>query len=158
MKAQETPPPLSPAKTLWSQASYLKTVLEELDGLLFSRLTRDQKALQASITTAVRSSRGREIVFTSEWLGYLPFGCYCWLEHRNDEGVSQNIDLPFGTGERDLMVLERRGFLEKIGERRNPVDAFDYRLTYRVHTPGGERAPTPEILSRPDAGPVQIIF
>ena len=140
MKAQETPPPLSPAKTLWSQASYLKTVLEELGGLLFGRLTRDQKALQASIATAVRTSRGREIVFTSEWLGYLPFGCYCWLEHRNDEGVMQDIDLPFGTGESDLKVLERRGFLEKIGERRNPVDTFDYRLTYRVH-PAGARRP-----------------
>jgi hypothetical protein len=53
MKAQKTPPPLSLGKTLWLQASYLKTVLEELGGLLFGRLTRDQKALQASIATAV---------------------------------------------------------------------------------------------------------
>jgi hypothetical protein len=116
----------------WLQEGYLKTLLEKLGCWLFRSLTRDQKALQERIASAVKTSCDREIVFTSEWLGYLPFGCYCWLEYTNEEGVIQDIDMPFGCGERDLAALERHGFLQKTGERRNPDDSFDYSLNYRV--------------------------
>ena len=117
-------------------AGYLTTVLEELGGWLFGRLTRDQKALREGIATAVGTFGGREIVFRSEWGGYLPFGCDWRLEHTSEQGVTRDIDVP--CSERDLAALERSGFLEKIAERRNPDDAFDCSLTYRVR-PG--RAP-----------------
>lgn len=111
-------------------AGYLTTVFEELGGWLFGRLTRDQKALREGIATAVGTFGGREIVFRSGWGDYLPFGCDWRLEHTSEDGVARTIDVP--CGERDLAVLERSGFLEKVGERRNPDDSFDYSLTYRV--------------------------
>lgn len=117
---------------LKSLAGTLTELFEVGISRLFGRLTRDQKTLRARIADAVAGAGGRDIVFTSEWLGYLPFGAYCWLEHTDATGVTTEIKLPFGCGESDLAALVRCGFLEQIGARRNPDDLFDYTLTYRV--------------------------
>lgn len=88
-----------------------------------------QQAVKEKIETAVKAAGCTEVVYRSEWLGYLPFGMYHWIEC----GGSDIQDLPFEFGRDDLTALEQSGFLEKTKEHTNPKDEFDRSTWYRVH-------------------------
>ena len=63
-----------------------------------------------------------EIVYCSEWLGYLPYGAYQWIEAA---GRDVSAGMPAGWTLDDLLVLEREGFLERLA-------AEEGRITFRV--------------------------
>jgi hypothetical protein len=65
----------------------------------------------------------------SEWLGYLPFGVYHWIEHL---GRDLSSDLPGGWTLEDLLALEQAGFLHRLDASQNPEDEFDRQIRYRV--------------------------
>ena len=93
-------------------------------------LTDRQNLIRDRISTAVISSSTAEIVYCSEWLGYLPFGLYQWIEC-NQEDISR--DFPSGWEGEDLAALETCGFLEKIGEWQDPQDDMNRKTTFKVH-------------------------
>jgi hypothetical protein len=80
------------------------------------------------ILAAVALGGHREITYCSDWLGYLPFGVYQWVEC----GGVEVREVPSGWSGEDLAALEAAGVLEKTGEWRNPADEYESKVTYRV--------------------------
>ncbi|CAH0238247.1 hypothetical protein E3Z27_12705 [Pseudomonas mediterranea] len=88
-----------------------------------------QAIIKDLITAVVKARKSDEIVYQSEWLGYIPFGVYHWVECRGEDVSS---DFPFGWSLEDLAGLEQMGFLETLEAYENPEDSFDREITYRV--------------------------
>ncbi len=93
-------------------------------------MNKRQEVIKSEIKAAVRASGQTEVVYKSEWLGYLPFGVYHWMECA---GSDFTRDFPSGWSHDDISGLEQAGFLEKLDEYKNPDDEFDITMTYRVH-------------------------
>jgi hypothetical protein len=92
-------------------------------------LTAMQVAIRDKIATAVRSAGSARVVYRSEWLGYLPFGAYHWVEC---EGASISDEFPADWSAADLAALERHGFLKLISAWTDPDDEFHSKTTYDV--------------------------
>lgn len=96
-----------------------------------------QIAIRDKIVTAVRSAGSARIVYRSEWLGYLPFGAYHWVEC---EGATVSGDFPADWSSADLAALERHGFLKLVSAWIDSDDEFHSKTTYEVHLPSGAGA------------------
>ena len=94
-------------------------------------------ATQIAIRDRIASARSPQIVYCSEWLGYLPFGVYHWVEC---SGTSISDDFPIDWTAADLEALERHGFLTLVATWKDPADAFNTKVTYAVRAPSA--APT----------------
>jgi hypothetical protein len=81
---------------------------------------------------------GTQAVYTSEWLGYLPFGLYHWIECNN---TTVSDKFPPDWTQADLLALEHCGFLARVSEWRDPEDEFHSRITYRI-VPVPQSSPT----------------
>lgn len=88
-----------------------------------------QNALLSLIADAASSRRTDSFVYVSEWLGYLPFGVYHWIEC-DGQDISKESGLQWQRN--DIDALESAGFLTKVGEWRNPKDEHDTKVTYKV--------------------------
>lgn len=75
------------------------------------------------------AAMGGEFIYASEWLGYLPYGAYHWLEV---DGRDVTGGMPDGWQLEDLFRLEREGVLERLDEERDPKDEHGRRIRYRV--------------------------
>lgn len=93
-------------------------------------LTDRQIIIRDRISAEVKSSGVSEIVYCSEWLGYLPYGLSHWIECNQHDFAG---DFPSGWESTDLAALETSGFLEKIGEWLDPDDDFHHKSTFKVH-------------------------
>lgn len=92
------------------------------------KMTERQAIIRDRIEAAVKSAGCREIVYRSEYLGYLPFGIYHWIECGDND--VKNLPIDFSSD--DLSALEQSGFLEKVREYTNPQDDLDHSTWYRV--------------------------
>lgn len=90
-------------------------------------LTPLQMDLLRRLRSAVSSKPKREILYCTEWLGYLPYGLYHWMS-----ADGQDCALPLDWSRTDLMALEEAGFLVKTAEWRNPDDELETKNTYQV--------------------------
>lgn len=88
-----------------------------------------QEAIKHKIRAAVATSDSDEITYRSEWLGYMPFPVFRWVEH---QGKDFSGDFPADWTLEDLASLERAGFLEMLETYENPEDTFDRAVRYRV--------------------------
>jgi len=68
-----------------------------------------------------------EIVYCTEWLGYMPCGVYHWIECAG-ETLTEAPDWVAA----DLQVLETQGFLQKLAQWQDPDDEFQTDTRYRV--------------------------
>ncbi|MDR0443214.1 MAG: hypothetical protein LBH44_07410 [Treponema sp.] len=68
----------------------------------------NEKLLETLINEANSSG---EFVYITEWLGYLPYGQYQWIEIDNKE-----ISMKTGWGKQDLEKLVELEFIIKISE------------------------------------------
>lgn len=101
------------------------TAVNMTHGPLSSLQTKLLCALQAKVPY-----RGeRTFRYVSEWLGYLPFGTYQWIEHDGDD-ISES--LPDGWCLQDLDALAANGDLALDDDWQDPADEFGRRRTYRV--------------------------
>jgi hypothetical protein len=96
-----------------------------------------QQTIKAKIEATVSAACCAEISYKSEWLGYLPFGVYHWIECL---GVDITKDFPPDWVSEDLLALEQAGFLHKIQEYLNPKDEYDICIKYRVQNSAREQA------------------
>jgi hypothetical protein len=94
-----------------------------------STMDERQEAIKNKILAAVATSDSDEITYRSEWLGYMPFPVFRWIEH---QGKDFSGDFPGDWTLEDLASLERGGFLEMLEAYENPEDTFDRDIRYRV--------------------------
>jgi len=92
-------------------------------------LTGLQTDLLRCLRVAVEAKPHRRIVYCSEWLGYLPYGVYCWVEADSQE-ISKTF--PADWQQADLEALAKAGLLAKIDAWQNPEDEYDTKVTYEV--------------------------
>lgn len=80
------------------------------------------------------AARGtRELTVVSEWLGYLPFGVYIWVEIA---GASvPDAELPTPWDSKDIQQLLDAGALELVERQVLDKDGFDTRTRCRLPAP-----------------------
>ncbi|MCG6574730.1 hypothetical protein EGM97_08425 [Pseudomonas sp. AF32] len=88
-----------------------------------------QSLIKTRIEAAMIASHCDRIDYQSEWLGYMPFGVYHWVEC---QGENISSDFPFDWSLEDLAGLEQIGFLETLETYENPEDHYDRHIQYRV--------------------------
>ena len=93
-------------------------------------LSKSQTEIWKQLLSAVEGKPSRQIVYCSEWLGYLPFGVYHWIDV-NGQNISQ--EFPSGWQHSDLKVLEQAGLLRKVDAWQNPQDDYYQKITYEVY-------------------------
>ena len=98
-------------------------------GSISMDLTTLQIALFRRFRTVVEGKPNRRIVYRSEWLGYLPYGAYHWIEFDNRD---ISVELPIGWSKTDLVALEKLQFLKRVDEWQNPTDEWDKTSSYEV--------------------------
>src|SRR5262249_10426784 len=89
-------------------------------------------ATQTAIRDRIAAAGAAQIVYCSEWLGYLPFGAYHWVECA---GTSISDDFPIDWAAPDLHALERDGFLTLVAAWKDPDDAFNTKVICAVRAP-----------------------
>ncbi len=97
-------------------------------------LTPLQADLLDCLRSAVRGNKNRRVVYGSEYLGYLPFGLYHWVDV---DGQDISLSLPGEWQRRDLEALVRAGLLAKIEEWKNPNDELETKTIYEVSSAEG---------------------
>lgn len=98
-------------------------------------LTALQTELLERLRAAVLTTPIRQAVYRSEWLGYLPFGAYQWVEVG---GRDISTSLPGDWRVADLEALAVAGLLTTVDEWQNPADQQEKRITYEVKLPPGD--------------------
>jgi hypothetical protein len=96
-------------------------------------LTATQTALLECLRAAVRTAPSRQVVYCAEWLGYLPFGAYYWVEVEGKDIPTRS--LPADWRFADLDALAVAGLLTRVSEWRNPEDECEKRITFEVNRP-----------------------
>jgi hypothetical protein len=96
-------------------------------------LTEVQNEIYKQIVLNVRSTQRHQIIYISEWLGWLPYGVYHWVNDCNEKDITRNF--PKDWSSTDIYALESEGLLIKIDEWKNPKDDFDHKITYDVILP-----------------------
>lgn len=92
-------------------------------------LSSIQLELWTQIQAAPKALESNQVVYVSEYLGYLPFGVYHWVECAG-ENISN--DFPIDWQQADLVALEDAGLLVRLETWQNPDDQFDTKITYKV--------------------------
>jgi len=92
-------------------------------------LTALQTDLFRCLRLAVEGKRDRRVVYCSEWLGYLPFGLYHWVDA---DGHDISRTFPLEWCRQDFEALEKAKLLAKIDEWKNPNDECETKVTYEV--------------------------
>ncbi|QDT40156.1 hypothetical protein Pan241w_02120 [Gimesia alba] len=92
-------------------------------------LTYTQLKIVEQLLSALAGEPSREFTYVTEWLGYLPFGQYHWIEV-----AGQDLSTTFPTEWQfsDLEALERAGHLCRVSEWQNPNDELHRRIIYEI--------------------------
>jgi hypothetical protein len=94
------------------------------------KLSSIQLELYNQLLEASKTSQSDQIVYVSEYLGYLPFGVYHWVECA---GEKISNDFPTDWQQTDLIALENAGLLVRLETWQNPEDEFHSKTTFRVY-------------------------
>jgi hypothetical protein len=89
-------------------------------------LLKHQEELLASLNSASKRHLSNEVIYKSEWLGYLPFGQYHWVEINGEEIQPSNYD----SLQEDLSLLAQLGALKIIKEVQ--LNAEDNHIYYQL--------------------------
>lgn len=93
-------------------------------------LTEQQKEiLQILLAATERLGSDGSFTYQTEWLGFLPFGQYHWVDV---EGERVSNQFPSGWGLSDLDALVAFGLAEKVAERTYGDDETDSEVSYRL--------------------------
>jgi len=92
-------------------------------------LTPLQTDLFRRLRSAIETTSTYRVIYCSEWLGYLPYGVYHWVEVDNQD---ISASLPPDWSHQDLEALEKAGLLTTIEADQNPEDAYETTITYEV--------------------------
>lgn len=99
-------------------------------------LTKQQKEiLQVLVAASEKPGSDGSFTYQSEWLGWLPFGQYHWVDVQG-EHVSKQF--PSGWGPSDLNALAEAGLTEKVSERTYGDGETDSEVVYRLRRAPGQ--------------------
>lgn len=100
-------------------------------------LTHRQAEIARVLADAWRAAgEGARIVWQTEWLGYLPYGQYQWVDLERADGkddVSRRF--PDSWDREDVLALEAAGLLRRLSETREPADDM-HRIVYEMREQG----------------------
>ena len=91
--------------------------------------SKRQLQILTVLCQVAREQATTELKYVTEWLGYLPFGQYHWIEIGKERAAESRI--PTDWAEKDLDALKNAGLLELIEyEAGDDMDATSrYRIT-----------------------------
>lgn len=87
-----------------------------------------QQGLWSRIRAVCSELRATEFTYRSEWLGYLPFGAYHWIEI----GANDIKALPSGWSRGDLLALEAEGLVHCVESWQSPKDEFECKMLFNI--------------------------
>ncbi|MCC9606010.1 hypothetical protein LOC68_20035 [Blastopirellula sp. JC732] len=93
-------------------------------------LTQTQKQLLEGIQNAVALDRTKTFDYSTEYLGYLPFGMYHWISVNGKDIGTPNV--PFEFSSDDLDKLEVEGHIRKTDHWVDPKDGSRTKTTYVI--------------------------
>lgn len=82
------------------------------------RLIKQQTELLFNLKTAVNKYNKNEIIYKSEYLGYLPYGYYHWIEVKGNEVKTSNPDAI----QHDLEALKKSNYISRTKEIKHDED------------------------------------
>ena len=92
-------------------------------------MTDTQKQIKNIILSKMSSAQQNELVYSTEWLGYLPYGQY----HRVDlNGEDISREFPQEWSFDDLDFLSSHGLLKVIKDSRETDDDEEFKIIYHV--------------------------
>ena len=97
--------------------------------LSLMKLTELQARLLDELQKTLGAKPNQHAVYCTEWLGFLPYGAYHWLEVSGHD-ISRSF--PAGWQLADIEALEIHGHLEKTAEWQNPQDEYERKITYAL--------------------------
>jgi hypothetical protein len=97
--------------------------------LAFVQLSPIQSALWSRILDSTLALQSDQVVLVTEYLGYLPFGLYHWLECA---GQDISRDWPSVWQDSDIVALEAAGGLILLSVWHNPDDGLERKTSFRV--------------------------
>ena len=92
-------------------------------------LTDSQSAILRILQSAVEAEATRRVVYCSDWLGWLPYGCYTGLKYGQEVA-----GMPSDWQRTDLNALEEHGLIRMVDQVKDVEDEFHERITYEVAT------------------------
>lgn len=92
-------------------------------------LSKTQREILVCLRDAAVASPQNEFTYVTEWLGYLPFGAYHWIEFN---GIDLSKILPDGWLHSDIKNLEETGVVVRLSEWQDPNDEFHRKVTYAI--------------------------
>lgn len=90
-----------------------------------------QLELRDFIAASAKRLNCTEIIYCTEYLGYLPYGMYHWIDFDGSTDVMNRF--PKEWSQSDLKALEQVGFLELLGYYENDHDSSETKTAYRVN-------------------------
>jgi hypothetical protein len=90
-------------------------------------MTPMQQELARQLRRAAADIGGRQVVYRTEYLGYLPFGQYHWI---TVAGQDVSLECPEGWGWRDLEALADAEVLVRVSQWVNPQDDCEMEALY----------------------------
>lgn len=100
-------------------------------------LTPPQREIVRLLTDAWRAAgAGARIVYQTEWLGWLPFGQYQWVDVERADGKDEvSLRFPGGWVMADVIALERAGLLRRVSEEHEDASDMD-RIVFEMTEEG----------------------
>jgi hypothetical protein len=92
-------------------------------------ISLQQSELWSQILASTLAMQSDRLVFVSEYLGYLPFGLYQWLECA---GQTISSEWSIAWQRSDIVALEAAGGLVLVEAWQNPDDRLEIKTTYEV--------------------------
>jgi hypothetical protein len=84
--------------------------------------TRRREILDVLANACARAGEGARIRYRTEWLGYLPYGQYRWVDVERGDEKTEIMDLPEEWRLDDLQSLAAAGHLRQLSESREEAD------------------------------------
>lgn len=90
-------------------------------------LTPRQREIVRLLADAWRAAGdGARIVHQTEWLGWMPFGRYPWVDVERADGKDEvSLRFPGGWERADVIALERAGLLRRAGKEHEDASDLD---------------------------------
>ncbi len=92
-------------------------------------MTKIQEQIQATILSKRSCTERDQLVYATEWLGYLPYGRYHWVD-LNGADISNHF--PEGWTFNDIDHLTENGLLKVIEDSRKSDEDTAFRIVYEV--------------------------
>lgn len=92
-------------------------------------LSKHQLKLLDVIKQLIERSLEDEIIYKSEWLGYLPYGVYEWIEV-NGKDITTSINAE--TLRQDLQVLEDEKLIAQLKKDTSTLEDDDVHIYYKI--------------------------